>query len=264
MHRRGSLLVIGLVLTAVWATNAQRLTVSGTEILCNGSRIWLNAANTPWNNWNDFGGSYNSSWWDAEFAQIKAAGGNATRIWINCNGDCAISIGSDGTVSGASSKHWSDLDDLFALARQHEIYVMATLISFDHTTSPNTNYLSWRAMYNSDAAVSSFVDNYVTPFVNRYKSNPYLAMVEPCNEIEWVHETPERGDIAWSRLQYYLARVAAAVHEHSDVLVTQGCSVKWQSDIAPACEGNFFSDANLRAQYDNTGAYLDIYSPHWY
>lgn len=264
MKRTASALAVCMVLTATWTAAAQRLTVSGTEILCNGSRIWLNAVNTPWNSWNDFGGNYNSSWWDAEFAQIKAAGGNATRIWINCNGDGSIAISADGTVSGASSKHWSDLDDLFALAREHEIYVMATLLSFDHTTSPNTKHMSWRAMYGSNATVSSFIDTYVVPFVNRYKDNPYLAMIEPCNEIEWVHVTPERGGIAWARLQYYVARVAAAVHNNSDVLVTQGCNVKWQSDIGPACEGNFFSDANLKAQYDNAGSYLDIYSPHWY
>jgi hypothetical protein len=104
----------------------------------------------------------------------------------------------------------------------------------------------------------------VIPFVNRYKDNPYLWSIDICNEIEWVNQDAENGNIAWERLQYFVAHVAAAVHENSNVLVTLGsAAVKWNSPV-PGCEGNFWSDENLKAQYNNPGAKLDFYSPHYY
>lgn len=37
--------------------------------------------------------------------------------------------------------------------------------------------------------------------------------------------------------------------------------MKWQTDVYPGNEGNRFSDAMLRAQYNNSGAYIDVYLP---
>lgn len=91
----------------------------------NGNAIFINGANTPWNNWNDFGGSYNSGWYDNEFSRIKNAGGNATRIWITCIGEVGINIDSSGYVSGATQAHWDNLADMFQLAQKNQIYILA-------------------------------------------------------------------------------------------------------------------------------------------
>jgi hypothetical protein len=110
--------------------------------------------------------------------------------------------------------------------------------------------------------VTSFVDNYAVPFVNKYKDNPYLWAIDICNEIEWVNQEADKGQIPWNRLQYFVARVASAVHENSQVLVTLGsAAVKWNST---KYEGNFWSDSNLKAQYNMDNARLDFYSPHFY
>lgn len=245
----------------VWSS-AQFVTVSGNKFLVDGKEIFMNGANTPWNKWNDFGGGYTSSWWDAEFQKIKAAGGNSTRIWISCNGEVGLLIAADGTVTGATDAFWSNLDDMFRLAQKNKIYVKATLISFDHFKNSHSNYQRWRNMVLSDDKVTSFVDNYAVPFVNRYKENPYLWAVDVCNEIEWVNQDAADGNIAWNRLQYLVARVASAVHDNSKVLVTLGsAAVKWNSDLY---EGNYWSDARLKAQYNKTNAKLDFYSPHFY
>ena len=245
-------------------TEAQRITVSGGKFMVDGSEIFINGVNTPWDHWNDFGGSYDHSFWDSEFNRIRQAGGNATRIWITCNGDVGITINNDGLVTGATAAHWSDLDDMFALAQQHKIYIMATLISFDHTKNSHSTYLAWRSLFVSDTLVASYVNNYVIPFVNRYKDNPYLWSIDACNEIEWMHENTDNGQIEWTRLQYFVARVAAAVHRNSSILVTLGsAAVKWNS-TCPGCEGNYWSDAALWLQYQSTGARLDFYSPHFY
>jgi endo-1,4-beta-mannosidase len=226
--------------------------------------IFINGVNTPWNNWNDFGGNYDTGFWDEEFQRIRQAGGNASRIWISCNGDVGIDIDESGMVSGATESHWEDLDDMLALAKLQGIHIMATLISFDHTKNTNIKYQRWRNLLQDDERINSYIKHYVIPFINRYKDNPYLWCVDICNEIEWMHENSECGNIPWERLQYFAARVATAVHENSSILVTLGsAAVKWNSNCS-SCEGNFWSDEYLQAQYSSEGAYLDFYSPHFY
>jgi hypothetical protein len=243
---------------------SQKITVVGNTFRVYDKEIFINGVNTPWDNWNDFGGNYDHSFWDTEFQEIRQAGGNASRIWISCNGDVGINISDTGTIIGATQEHWEDLDDMFALAAEHQVYIMATLISFDHTKNTYNNYQRWRNMLADTANVSSYVNNYVIPFINRYKDNPYLWCIDVCNEIEWMHENQECGKIAWEKLQYFVARVAAAVHENSSVPVTVGsAAVKWNSNCS-GCEGNFWSDQNLQAQYNSPEAYLDFYSPHFY
>jgi len=247
------------------AAFGQRITVSGNQFLAGGQRIWLNAANTPWFNWNDFGGTFNYSQWDNHFQQLAANGVNATRVWITCNGGGGITINGDGTVTGATAAHWSHLDSLFQIAQNRGVYIKATLISFDHTITNNPNYQAWRNMYNTDAGISSMVNNYVIPFVNRYKNNPYLFSIEPANEIEWVNEDPSRGGIASNRLIKYVASVAKAVHDNSQILVTQGAAaIKWNSTTVGGAIGNWWSDSSLQAQVNSPNARLDFYSPHFY
>jgi hypothetical protein len=256
-----TLTILFLFFLPVWLV-AQRVTVSANKFIVGTHEIFMNGANTPWNYWNDFGGNYQSSWWDSEFKRIKDAGGNSTRIWITCNGDVGITISSDGTVTGATEDFWNNLDDMFQLAQKNKIYIKATLISFDHFKSSHTTYQEWRKMVNSDDKVTSFVNNYAVPFVKRYNDNPYLWAVDVCNEIEWVNQNAECGNIPWSRLQYLVARTASAIHENSQVLVTLGsAAVKWNSTKG---DGNYWSDANLKNRYNKENARLDFYSPHFY
>jgi len=245
-------------------TDPGRIYVNNTkEFAVDGKRIWINGANTPWNNWNDFGGSYNSNWWDNEFARMHRAGINATRIWINCNNDNnAINIDSDGNVSGASDKHWADLTSLFELAQKNKIYIMATLISFDHFKSSQAS--RWRAMITSKTASQSFVDNYTIPFLNKFKDNPYLWSIDMMNEPDWVNENSECGNISWNNISYFFAINAAAIHENSQVLVTVGiANPKWNAD-GYGYSGNKVSDTFLKNLYNNPKAYLDFWAPHYY
>ncbi len=255
-------LIIAILWLLLSNIQAQLISVDGVKFMVNGSEIVMNGANTPWNHWNDFGGQYESHWWDAEFRRIKEAGGNCTRIWISCSGDGGVTTESDGTVTGATDKFWKDVTDMFNLAEKNKIYIKATLISFDHFKNNTDHYENWRKMVMSDAGVSSFIDNYVLPFVQKFKNNPYLWSIDVCNEIEWVNQNEECGKIPWERLQYLVARTATAVHENSEILVTMGGgAVKWNSEIF---EGNFWSDENLQKQYNSPDARLDFYSLHYY
>ncbi len=245
------------------AGDPERVTVQGTQFYLDGSQVYMNAANTPWDNWDDFGGSYDSEWWDSEFARMKAKGINSSRVWISCSGDVEPSIDSSGYVTGVTQAFWDDVDHYMGLASKYKIYVMPSMMSFDHTTDYTTNYLLWRTMFSSSDRVQAMIDNYIVPFVVRYKDNPYLYAIDLCNEPEWMNENAASGNIPVAQLQRYVAMSVAAIHESSsEVLVTVGSAcVKWNSETY---EANYWSNSALQAQYDDSDAYLDFYQIHYY
>ncbi|MGC1376007.1 MAG: hypothetical protein WA821_07295, partial [Anaerolineales bacterium] len=247
------------------AAFGDRITVSGTQFIAGSNRIWINGANTPWNNWNDFGGNYNASWWDSHFQQLHANGVNATRVWIICSGEVGIVIDSTGLVSGATAAHWANLDSFFQIAQKDQIYIMATLMSFDSFKNTYTTYTQWRNWLNNDSNIDSYVTNYLIPFVNRYKSNPYLWSIDLMNEPDWVYETAEDGQIPWARMQSYFARASKAIHANSPILVTVGMGMpKYMSSCSNGCQGNMIADSVLKAVVNDSNARIDFYSSHYY
>ena len=239
--------------------------------------IYFNGANTPWESWNDFGGSYNQTKWAQDMVDLKNKGINAARIWFSCNGSGQPSIATDGTVSAPTAAFWANCDHLFAQAQANGVYIQATMMSFDHTKTGNPNANNWRAMMNDPAKIQSYITNYLVPFVNRYKTNPYLWSIDLCNEIEWIHENTDNWQCSYAVLQKFVGLCAAGLHQTSVartdgtmVLVSLGSAcVKWNGSKLPSGgtnpDGNKWSDANLKAQTsNNANAYLDFYSPHFY
>lgn len=229
----------------------------------NGEEVWLTGMNAPWQKWDDFGGSYNALYWEEVFQKMHEKGFNSCRIWINCSGNNGVEIGEDGYVSGATDKHWEDLDSLFTLAAQNEIYVMATLMSFDHFKDSNYKHTRWRAMLQDTDKIDSYVENYVIPFCERYDDNDYVWSIDLINEPDWVFENAECGQLSWDCLGDYFARACAAIHENTDdMLVTIGFAIiKYNSD---KYEGDYGSDKFLQSRYDNENAFIDFTSVHYY
>lgn len=238
------------------------IAIEGNKFMVKGEEIWMNGINTPWNNWNDFGGNYNYEYWADMFAELKNQGINCTRVWITCSGDVGINFDENGFVTGATDEHWEDLDSFFMYAAHNEIYVMATLISFDHFKDANANHMIWRNLVQDSDKIDSYVNNYVIPFVERYDDNPYLWSIDLCNEPDWVYENDECGKLAWEDLGNYFARCAVAIHEKSNILVTVGFGmVKYNSDLY---SGDFSSNEFLQGCYANEKAFVDFNSTHYY
>jgi hypothetical protein len=259
----GSFTALAGVLSA-HAGFGDRITISGSEFRAGADRIWINGANTPWHNWNDFGGHFDAAWWDKQFQKLHENGINATRVWISCNGEVGIDISADGHVSGCTHAFWRDLDSLFRIAQERRVYVMATLISFDHFKKAHATHLRWRKMITDTNNIDSLVANYVVPFVNRYKSNPWLWSIDLCNEPDWIHENAECGNLPWKPLQTYFGRAAAAIHANSEILVTVGFAMgpKYLSETRGS---NVLSDRVLRTMAGgDPRAHVDFYSPHYY
>ncbi|MCL2722537.1 MAG: hypothetical protein FWD47_14500 [Treponema sp.] len=245
----------------------RRITIVNNEFSVNGRKIWINGANTPWHNWDDFGGNYNNDWWDKHFAKLHDAGINASRVWINCNNaNGALIINNDGIITGASEKHWEDLDQFFQIAAKNQIYILASILSHDHfkNTGTRSEAFKWRNMFCSNETVMSFAQNYTIPFIKRYGDNPYLWSIDICNEPEWIYENIECGQLTWEQISYFLAVNAAAIHENSKILVTVGAGFpKYCSDYNNN-RGNKFSDSFFQTLYPNKNAYLDFWSVHYF
>ena len=87
-------------------------------------------------------------------------------VWISCNGNVGFTIDDKGFVTAVSDKYWEDLETLLRIAEENGIYLMATLMSFDHfkySDLPLSTYRSWRAMLGNEDAMDAYVDNFVVP-----------------------------------------------------------------------------------------------------
>lgn len=262
--------IIAFIVMAVAVINThaygQHIYAEGTKLMRNGCPIYMNGANTPWQNWNDFGGSYVSSFWSSHFTEMSSYGLNSSRIWITCDGAGQPYIASDGTVSPPTNAFWEDMDDMLSHAQTNGIYVMATIMSFDHFDEAKPNHQGWRAMIQNKQKTQTFIDNYLLPLVDRYKDNPYLYNIDLCNEPEWIHEETKCGQIQWEHLQRFAGMCASAIHQsQSPVLVSIGsAATKWNSDRSGHV-GNIWSDANLQAQSgEGNEAFLDFWHIHYY
>lgn len=260
---RGIILLL-LVFFSGLALSAQHITIQQNQFYAgNGMRIWLNGVNTPWHHWNEFGEHFDRSWWESHFQTLESYGINCTRVWISCSGAGAVKTDSSG-VTGLAPDFFKDCDSLFAIAGRHKIYIDATMMSFDHCKGPNPNYLNWRKIITNPSASQSFIDKYLVPFVNRYKTNPYLFAIDLCNEPEWISENREDGKLPVIDLQRFFAMCAAAVHACSQLPVTVGSAcIKWNSEVA-GCVGNYWKNDALQAAYNDPKAFLDFYCIHYY
>lgn len=258
------LMICAFLSMALCYSTAQHISINGNRFYTDsGKRIWLNGVNTPWNKWNDFGGDFDREWWNNHFQILKSNGINCTRIWISCNGNGAVKTDSTG-VTGLSDTFFRDCDTLFAIATRNEIYIDATMISFDHFKEPNANHLNWRKIVTEPRATQTFINIYLLPFVSRYSSNPWLFAIDLCNEPEWVSENTENGLLPVKDLQRFFAMCASAIHKNSKLPVTIGSAcIKWNSDNK-GFEGNYWKDEALQNAFNDREAYLDFYCIHYY
>lgn len=239
-----------------------RVTVDGTKLVVNGNELWLSGMNAPWHNWNDFDGHMDVDFWEREFKRFKEDKINCVRIWVNCTGESIVDLGGDGSVKSVNEAHWTDLEKLFDLARENEVYVMATLLSFDHFKGGGGSGARWQSPVKNREFCDQYAEMYVKEFCNRFGDNEYVFSIDIMNEPDWVYENEECGKVPWENLSYFFGKCAATIHENSDILVTVGTGIiKYNSE---KYEGDKVSDEYLQSLCENENAYLDFYSTHYY
>ena len=241
----------------------QRISIVGNKFMLNDKEFFLIGTNTPWDNWNDFGGNYNGQFWEDEFARLEKCGINSSRIWISCDAAGQPFVDKEGYPHPASQQFWDNMDDMLAKARKHGIYIMATTMSFDHLDNTKPASENWMALLSCTQKVKQYCDTFLIPLCERYKDNPFFFSIDLCNEPEWMHEHKKYGSLEWDYMQMFIGMCAAAIHESkSPIPVTVGsASVKWSCD---KIDGNKWSDAILQEMTMNPLAYLDFWQIHYY
>ena len=245
----------------------------------------INGINIPWHKFNlDFGthyiygANYNPAYFDSVFTQCQNYGVNCVRIWLHNDGGTTPEFDTLGFVTGLDTNFFSNLDDFFQRAQNHNLLVIPAIWDF----SMCNNDYAWGKFGGMHANLiqdtlrtRSYINNALIPMVTRYANQCNLLAWEIINEPEW--STTVSGNnanitqhVSMTEMQRFVGMLAEAIHQHSPKLVTLGsASIKYNSDKYDVlnlalCVGNFWKDAAIQSAYNKPLAHLDFYSPHYY
>src|SRR5690606_23759293 len=193
---------------------------------------------------------------------------NLARIWIHGSGSHSPSLNGDGLVTGASAQFWSDMDQLVQIAKSKGVYLLITFWSFDMVKNTSGNYNQYRQIINDVNKTQWYTEYFLVPFLQRYENEPTIMGYDICNEPEHMWRDANCGYLNKNNVVRFVAWCAAKINQFSNKPVTVGSMwIIFNSDRYASWDmhgGNNYSNAKLQAQYNNTNAYLDFYSPHWY
>ncbi|NLS12520.1 glycoside hydrolase family 5 protein [Vibrio sp. SM6] len=249
-------------------------------------RFYINGTNVAWLNFaNDFGKGFDYTKAEAMMNGVAAAGGNTLRWWIHTNGTTTPMW--DGSTVAAADKQEKAIDEIATaldLAEKKNLKVIFSLWSFDmlaKTTETgvadviDNNF----ALLTDNAVRQTYIDNFLTPLVNKIKDKPALLALEVFNEPENMTEPWFREREALASSEYPVtvadiyattAELTAAIHmAASDMLVTTGPKSLGQFVNESGSGNNAYSDSNMEAALpsdytDKALAHLDFYAPHYY
>ncbi|MBE8712450.1 cellulase family glycosylhydrolase [Sphingobacterium hungaricum] len=255
------------------ASITQAVSISGNKFYVNQKPIFFNGINTAWQKQSDYsldflGRNFDYAWWNTEFQRYKDNKINLARIWIHGSGSHSPSLNGDGLVTGATSQFWSNMDQLVQLAKSKGVYLMVTFWSFDMVKNTSSKHLQYRQIINDVNKTQWYTEYFLVPFLQRYENEPTIMGYDICNEPEHMWRDANCGYLNKNNVIRFVAWCAAKINEFSSKPVTVGSMwIIFNSDRYASWDthgGNNYSNAKLQAQYNNSNAYLDFYSPHWY
>ena len=249
---------------------APGLTVSGTDLLYNGKKIFFSGTNLAWSDYNsDVGDSpLNENAWRKAVEGTRAAGGNAIRWWLFNNMSQSPEI--DQTthlVSGLKENTIANMKKALDIAEEYG--VMVSMCLFSHNLmEPNQwglyadDKLDITANENlfEDAGTKAFIDNVLNPVVKAIGNHKALMTWEVFNEPEGMTSecsgwTSKKMSLA--KIQKFTNKVAAAIHTtNPELLVSTGSvNIKYQK---------YWNDAALVEAGGEAKGTLDFFQTHYY
>lgn len=262
-------MLCALALCGAAAYAAPGLTVSGTDLMYNGKKIFFSGTNLAWSDYNsDVGDSpLNENAWRKAVEGTRLAGGNAIRWWLFNNMSQSPEI--DQTthlVSGLKANTINNMKKALDIAEEYG--VMVSMCLFSHNLmEPNQwglydEKLDFTANTNlfEEAGTKAFIDNALIPVVKAIGNHNALMTWEVFNEPEGM--TTECSGwtakkMALSKIQAFTNKVAAAIHAQDPELLVSTGSVNIQYQ-------KYWNDAALVAAGGEANGKLDFFQTHYY
>lgn len=232
----------------------------------NGQELFLSGMNLAWISFGRDLTMFNEEDFVGALDELAASGANSVRWWIHVNGSSTPQW--DGhMVSGMPEGTLDNLERALDLAWERGILIMPCLWSFDMLQEQaEMDPIRNKQFLEDNSAVESYLDNALTPMIERVGKHPAVVAWEVFNEPEGMVE-----GIGWAkqrtsmeRVQYFVNRVAGRIHQiDSTIKVTNGTKdMSTQTDIKQYT--NYYSDERLIAVGGDELGYLDFYQVHYY
>lgn len=267
------ILALSLFASLMFATSAiaaPGLTISGTDFMYNGKKIFFSGTNLAWSDYNsDVGESpLNENAWRKAVEGTRAAGGNAIRWWLFNNMSQSPAI--DETthlVTGLKASTIANMKKALDIAEEYG--VMVSMCLFSHNLmEPNQwgiyankklDFTANQTLFE-DAGTKAFIDNALIPVVEAIGDHNALMSWEVFNEPEGMTSECEgwtTEKMALAKIQKFTNKVAAAIHTiNPDLLVSTGSvNIKFQKH---------WNDEALIAAGGETNGTLDFFQTHYY
>lgn len=259
----------GAFLLGGTAFAAPGLTVSGTDLLYNGKKIFFSGTNLAWSDYNsDVGASpLNENAWRKAVEGTRAAGGNAIRWWLFNNMSQSPEI--DQTthlVSGLKENTINNMKKALDIAEEYG--VMVSMCLFSHNLMEPNQWglydekldITANELLFEEAGTKAFIDNVLIPVVKAIGNHNALMTWEVFNEPEGM--TSECSGwttkkMALSKIQVFTNKVAAAIHTTNPELLVSTGSVNIQYQ-------KYWNDAALVAAGGEANGTLDFFQTHYY
>ena len=259
----GALLLGG----AVSAFAAPGLTVSGTDLMYNGKKIFFSGTNLAWSDYNsDVGDSpLNENAWRKAVEGTRAAGGNAIRWWLFNNMSQSPEIDqSTHLVSGLKENTIANMKKALDIAEEYG--VMVSMCLFSHNLMEPNQWglysekldITANEKLFEDEGTAAFITNVLNPVVKAIGNHNALMTWEVFNEPEGMTSvgwTTKKLDKAV--LQKFTNKIAAAIHTANPELLVSTGSVNIQYQ-------NWWNDSELIAAGGEANGTLDFFQTHYY
>ena len=259
----GALLLGG----AVSAFAAPGLTVSGTDLMYNGKKIFFSGTNLAWSDYNsDVGDSpLNENAWRKAVEGTRAAGGNAIRWWLFNNMSQSPEIDqSTHLVSGLKENTIANMKKALDIAEEYG--VMVSMCLFSHNLMEPNQWglysekldITANEKLFEDEGTAAFITNVLNPVVKAIGNHNALMTWEVFNEPEGMTSvgwTIKKLDKAV--LQKFTNKIAAAIHTANPELLVSTGSVNIQYQ-------NWWNDSELIAAGGEANGTLDFFQTHYY
>ena len=259
----GALLLGG----AVSAFAAPGLSVSGTDLMYNGKKIFFSGTNLAWSDYNsDVGDSpLNENAWRKAVEGTRAAGGNAIRWWLFNNMSQSPEIDqSTHLVSGLKENTIANMKKALDIAEEYG--VMVSMCLFSHNLMEPNQWglysekldITANEKLFEDEGTAAFITNVLNPVVKAIGNHNALMTWEVFNEPEGMTSvgwTTKKLDKAV--LQKFTNKIAAAIHTaNPELLVSTGSvNIQYQS---------WWNDSELIAAGGEANGTLDFFQTHYY